>query len=125
MTRSSTLTNVSVNHTLLQSNILILEGNLFIGLGARDPNRDNRIVPVATFAAQPGLEYVIYPKSIYYIATGTYSEGAIVDFKGMGKMLQIDFGKSNLHDVSFTQEPSGDYVPDDANSKKLGTMMTH
>lgn len=71
------------------------------------------------------MEYPIYPKAIYYLCTGTYTPGTIIDFKSIGKKLQIDFGKSNIGNASFTQKPNGDYEPDDANSKKLGVMMDH
>lgn len=97
--------------------------HFFVGLGARDPNDNTSIIPVATIEALPGQDFLIYPKSIYYICTGTYTKGKIIDYKTLGKRLQLDFGKTNIGKVGYTNNANGDYVPDDENSKKVGKVI--
>jgi len=86
--------------------------NIFIGLGARDPFNAKRIVPTATVAARPGSQYTFYPKVKYYVCTGNFSDGEIVDIKEIGTKLEIDFSNTMTPpNVSFTQDNGGVYVP--------------
>lgn len=88
-----------------------------------DPADPGSIIPVASIVAKPSNEYILYPKAIYYICTGSYQPGTIVDIKTIGRKLKVDFTGAELTHVTYTQTSNGDYVGFDANSAKLGTMV--
>ncbi|KAI9760230.1 MAG: hypothetical protein M1835_000212 [Candelina submexicana] len=66
--------------------------NAFCGLGRRSPFPGQQdIVPVSVWQAKPGQKYQITPKRVYYISTGSFVEGRIVDFAQLGAYATIDF----------------------------------
>lgn len=49
------------------------------------------VVPVSVWQAKPNQKYQITPKRTYFISTGTYHAGRIVDFAQLGAYATIDF----------------------------------
>jgi hypothetical protein len=80
--------------------------NIFIGLGAIDPIKKTTI-PVAVFKAQPGKDNTIRPHVTYYVGTGEYKPGTIIDVSTISKALEVDFtGKPQL-DAVVTHDEHG------------------
>ncbi|KAI9696701.1 MAG: hypothetical protein M1836_005063 [Candelina mexicana] len=66
--------------------------NAFCGLGRLSPYPGQQdIVPVSVWQAKPSQNYQITPKRVYYISTGSFVEGKIVDFAQLGAYATIDF----------------------------------
>lgn len=82
----------------------------FLGLGAADPSDPTNIVPVATFPAQPGVQYFIYPVTKYYIAWGTYVPGEIIDVKSLGDVQEIDFTGKPYKAAKIVHNDDGTYT---------------
>ncbi|RPA87715.1 hypothetical protein BJ508DRAFT_233275 [Ascobolus immersus RN42] len=83
---------------------------LYIGCGAEDPNSDGSIIPVQTWIAKPGVSTQIFPHATYYICTGEYQPGMVVDRSTIGSALKIDFTGSSLSSVTFTYGSDGAYT---------------
>ena len=49
------------------------------------------VVPVTVWQARPNQDYHITPKRVYYISTGKYDAGRIVEVAKLGQMATIDF----------------------------------
>ncbi|KAK4209236.1 hypothetical protein QBC37DRAFT_378293 [Rhypophila decipiens] len=81
--------------------------NTFIGLGGM--NMNGNVVPVATFLAAPSTTYNIYPVVKYYIATGTYSPGEIINVQSIGVTQLVDFTSSTYNSVTYMQLNDGTY----------------
>ncbi|MCJ1400404.1 hypothetical protein MMC11_003609 [Xylographa trunciseda] len=70
--------------------------NIFIGLGAADPDDKTTIVPVATFQAMPSTTNFIIPVTKYYVSWGTYTAGQVIDVATISASAPVDFtGKSS------------------------------
>ncbi|KAF1845174.1 uncharacterized protein K460DRAFT_366062 [Cucurbitaria berberidis CBS 394.84] len=66
--------------------------NAFCGLGMKSPVPNiEDVVPVSVWQAKPNQAYQITPKRIYYISTGDYKAGRIVNVAEFGKVCTIDF----------------------------------
>ncbi|KAI9681748.1 MAG: hypothetical protein M1829_000493 [Trizodia sp. TS-e1964] len=63
--------------------------NVQIGLGKYDSRGD--VVPAFVFTPHPNTSYDITPVVTYYIATGSYSAGQVVDITSYGAKVEIDF----------------------------------
>ncbi|KAK4999989.1 hypothetical protein LTR66_001077 [Elasticomyces elasticus] len=84
--------------------------HLFAGIGT---TTNRSMVVLATFEAEPNTDYIIFPKDIFYVGTGDYDQGTIIDIKAIGMVSKIDFtsGFSNAHlthtlDNTYTVEMS-------------------
>jgi len=84
--------------------------NRWSGLGAEDPNDPTTIIPVATFAAHPALQYYVTPVVKYYICTGTYVPGQIIDVTAIGVTASVDFTGSPYRTATFTHQSNGTYT---------------
>ena len=82
---------------------------LFCGLGRQNPKSDEEdIVPVAVWDADPNEHYDVIPREIFYVATGDFRLGEIVNIRSLGKIAKIDFssGKGlgmNIATIDFTK----------------------
>jgi hypothetical protein len=65
-----------------------------------------------TYVAEPGLNSQIFPKPRYYICTGEYQPGMVVDRNVFGKILQVDFTGSAIPQATFKLTSEGNYEPD-------------
>lgn len=65
---------------------------VFCGLGRQNPkSEDEDIIPVAVWPADPNELYEVIPREIFYIATGDFRVGEIVNVRTIGKIAKIDF----------------------------------
>ncbi|KAL8900060.1 MAG: hypothetical protein Q9192_001272 [Flavoplaca navasiana] len=63
----------------------------FCGLGMKSPvPEEEDVVPVAVWQARPNQDYHITPKRVYYISTGKFHAGLIVDVVKLGQTATID-----------------------------------
>ncbi|KAH7383751.1 hypothetical protein BKA66DRAFT_608867 [Pyrenochaeta sp. MPI-SDFR-AT-0127] len=82
--------------------------NLFIGLGAQDPEDSSNIVPIAVVEASPTSQTFFHPRATYYIAWGSFQPGQIIEPEMIARPARIDFtGKNSfsatvLHNVDGT-----------------------
>jgi len=67
------------------------------------------VVPVATWLAAPSTTYNIFPQVEYYISTGTYVEGQIVDVQSLGVYQVVDFSNSTYNTQTFVHNNDGTY----------------
>ena len=51
-------------------------------------------MPVAVWQAEPNVTYTITPNPTYYIGTGSFKQGTIVDVSTIGAVSKIDFQKA-------------------------------
>ncbi|KAL8835416.1 MAG: hypothetical protein Q9176_006917 [Flavoplaca citrina] len=64
----------------------------FCGLGMKSPvPEEEDVVPVAVWQAKPNQDYHITPKRVYYISTGKFHAGLIVDVAKLGQTATVDF----------------------------------
>ncbi|KAL8786228.1 MAG: hypothetical protein Q9213_002917 [Squamulea squamosa] len=85
----------------------------FCGLGMKSPVPDQEdVVPVAVWQAKPNQQYQITPKRIYYISTGRYNAGRIVNVAELGTTATIDFTgrKETVATLVFNNDLSYDPV---------------
>jgi len=83
----------------------------FCGYGKIQPNKvPTTIIPVATWAAKSGETYKVYPKIIYYISTGSYTPGEIVDRGTFGQVATVDFSGRDETYATVTQTKEGTYL---------------
>ena len=74
----------------------MLTALVFCGLGRQNPkSQDEDIVPVAIWSADPNELYEVIPKEIFYIATGDFKLGRIVNVRSIGKIARIDFSSGS------------------------------
>jgi hypothetical protein len=61
-------------------------------MGKKSPVGDvDRVIPVAVWQAKPNQVYQVTPHVKYYISTGKYQPGTIVDVTNFGLVCEIDF----------------------------------
>ncbi|KAM0230952.1 hypothetical protein ACHAP5_011228 [Fusarium lateritium] len=49
------------------------------------------VTPLAAWTAQSSRTYQVHPSDKYYVATGSFSKGEIVDVADFGNISEIDF----------------------------------
>jgi len=74
-------------------------------------NMNGQVVPMATFLAAPSTVYNIYPVVKYYIATGTYTPGQIINVQAMGLTQLVDFTNTTFNSATYIHANNGKYVP--------------
>ncbi|KAF4632304.1 hypothetical protein G7Y89_g5822 [Cudoniella acicularis] len=87
--------------------------NICISFGAPE-SHTGQVIPVATIPAWPSSEFIFEPKAIYYIATGTYTPGAIVSVSELSNVLTVDFTnnpESPSHNAIFTHMSDKSWKP--------------
>jgi len=86
------------------------QNNIFVGLGADGSSGSGDVVPLAIFPAHPGQSYNIFPVVTYYIGTGMYVPGEIIDVQDVGTIQLLDFTGTNPKRVIVTHNPDGAYT---------------
>lgn len=86
-----------------------LVANIFIGLGGESADGDGTIIPLFTFVACPGHTFHLAPVIKYYIGTGSYSEGEIIDIDDIGPSMLVDFTGNNPKNAVLIHRPNGTY----------------
>lgn len=82
----------------------------FLGVGAQDPYDPNSVIPVATVTAHPSDLYLFTPKITFYVCTGSYEKGTVIDVEQVGLTLEVDFTGKTIHDVAYKNTADGKYV---------------
>jgi len=110
-TRASTTTAASAFAIKTDDSFQIgNKNNIYIGMGGKDPNDSTNILPVATFVAHPSATCLVWPHVIYYISTGSYQAGTIIDVATLGNILEVNFTGAVKTDVVYVHNANGDYV---------------
>lgn len=81
--------------------------DVFIGLGKR--NEKDVIVPVAIKTPSPSAEHIIQPVITFYVATGNFVAGKLVNIAIVGKTTVVDFTGKGKYNASLTYNPDGTY----------------
>ena len=112
---------LSLNHQSL--NIIWLTSlldNVYIGVGAKDPKHPKSVIPIQTYIAEPSLNSQLFPHMKYYICTGEYQPGIIVDRNSIGDALKVDFTGAAVTNAVFTVDSKGKYTDEDGVNEKNG-----
>jgi hypothetical protein len=91
-------------------------------------NMQGKVVPVATFLAAPSQVYNLFPVVRYYIATGTYTPGQILNVQQVGVTQLVDFTGVTYNSVTYIHNNKGQYalVPAiGAKKVKLARLQTN
>lgn len=80
---------------------------MFLGFGGQDSSGD--VVPLATFPMLPNQTYNVTPVVKYYIGTGSFTAGEIIDVQQIGPTILIDFTTGPVT-ADITQNPDMKYV---------------
>ncbi|KAH0370227.1 hypothetical protein KCU65_g2619, partial [Aureobasidium melanogenum] len=84
----------------------------FCGMGKTQPySNPSKVIPVATWTAKSSENYIIYPKIQYFVSTGEYSSGDIVDVATLGQVATIDFTGKKETVAQVTQKDDGTFAP--------------
>lgn len=68
------------------------------------------VIPVATVPVLPQYTYNFTPSTTFYIATGSFVEGQVVDIQQVGPYLEIDFSQmGGVDSVTYINTPSDGY----------------
>ncbi|KAJ4244565.1 hypothetical protein NW762_014420 [Fusarium torreyae] len=86
------------------------QNNIFVGLGAPSPDDPDLITPTVTFPAEPSVTYTIWPHNQWYICTGSFEAGSIIDVQAVGAKQEVDF-ENGRAEQTFIQGPNGTYSP--------------
>jgi len=81
--------------------------DVFIGLGKK--NEKGVIVPVAVKTPSPSSEHIIQPVITFYVATGNFFAGKLVNIAIVGKTTTIDFTGKGKYSASLTYNSDGTY----------------
>jgi len=65
------------------------------------------VIPVATWTAQSNRTYKVFPKMVYYISTGAYTSGDIIDVADLREVATIDFTGRKETIAEVTQKDDG------------------
>ncbi|GFF39855.1 hypothetical protein IFM46972_06022 [Aspergillus udagawae] len=85
------------------------ETNIFIGMGAPDPYTQF-IIPVATMPASPNYNFYFQPIVKYYIGTGDFEAGTVVNVTEIGPVLTVDFTQLPGNTAVYTQGQDNEYT---------------
>lgn len=85
---------------------------VFCGLGMANPLRDQQeVLPVSVWQAMPNQKFQITPKRVYYISTGKFTPGTLVDVTQLGKSATIDFTGRKETVATLDLTNNLDYLP--------------
>ncbi|KAL8788390.1 MAG: hypothetical protein Q9195_007308 [Heterodermia aff. obscurata] len=96
------------------------KNNIYIGVGAKDPDNPTSVIPIQTYAAEPSLNSQLFPHLKYYICTGEFKPGIIVDRSTIGNSLKVDFTGAQVTDAFFTVNANGQYTDERGINKRNG-----
>lgn len=102
------------------SNFPFSADNIYIGVGANDPKSPGDVIPIQTYIAEPGLNSQIFPHLTYYICTGEFEPGVIVDRNTLGDCLKIDFTGAAIPKAVYVVDSNGNYTDDEDITRKNG-----
>jgi len=86
--------------------------NAFCGFGKIKPGTTD-VIPVATWRARSAETYNVWPKVSFFVTTGSYAEGDIVNIADLGRICKVDFTGMDKTVATVTQLPNGTYAPVD------------
>jgi len=90
--------------------LIELTDNIFLGVGGVNPQDQSDIIPTATFVAHPGMTCTIFPKVVFYVSTGEFTPGTLIDVTSVETTsLKVDF-ETGLPDRTFIHKPNGTFV---------------
>ena len=73
-------------------------------------NGSGLVAPVATFAGQPNTTFNIAPVTNFWVSTGSYTAGTVIDITAIGQSIEVDFtGKSETTAI-VTQDSSRQFT---------------
>ncbi|KAL5371332.1 hypothetical protein DPSP01_014336 [Paraphaeosphaeria sporulosa] len=83
--------------------------NVYCGYGKYDDT--GNVVPVAVWTAKPSQIYEVTPVVTYYVSTGDFHAGDVVDVTTLGAIAKIDFttAKAGQTMATITHEIDGRY----------------
>jgi hypothetical protein len=93
-----------------------LLANLYLGVGSQDPS--GKVIPLQTYKAESSLTSKLYPKLTYYVATGDFEPGQLVDRTKIGKYVKIDFEGCKVPTAYVVLEDNGTWSDDNLQSDK-------
>ncbi|KAF2224498.1 hypothetical protein BDZ85DRAFT_318426 [Elsinoe ampelina] len=96
----------------------------FIGVGAADPMNADNVVPVATFAVEPSVNTIVFPKMIHYVGTGDLQPGQIIDRSALGPFVKVSFEDCSVPRASVVIQKDGTWADDDNKSLQNGVSIT-
>ena len=73
-------------------------------------NNKGKIVPVVSWQAKPTMNYTVTPITKFWVATGTFEDGLVVDKTIFGAMREIDFTGANGNMATVTHLDDGTYT---------------
>ncbi|KAJ4287281.1 hypothetical protein N0V90_012679 [Kalmusia sp. IMI 367209] len=91
--------------------------NLYIGVGAPDPKDAENVIPIQSYKAESSLTSKLYPKLTYYVATGDFEPGQMVDRTKVGEWVKIDFEGAKTPTAFVVLQEDGTWVDDKLKSK--------
>lgn len=95
-----------------------MPANLYIGVGATDPNQPAKVVPLQTYKAEPSLDSKLFPKLTYFVATGEFEPGQLVDRTKIGKWVKLDFEGAKVPKAFVVLQEDGLWIDDNLQSQK-------
>jgi hypothetical protein len=78
-------------------------------MGAIDPDTEATF-PVAVFTAQPGKTYTITPHVTYYVASGSFEPGQIIDVTQITDPVEVDFTNKKDLGATVTHDENGNFT---------------
>ncbi|KAK0730163.1 hypothetical protein B0H67DRAFT_548169 [Lasiosphaeris hirsuta] len=107
------VTAASGGFTIAADHSFEYPNSIYVGCGAQtNPPDANTVVPIQTYIAEPGLQSQFFPRPKYYVTTGNYQPGTIVDLTTLGDVLQVDFTTSAVPEASFNLNSHGVFEAD-------------
>jgi hypothetical protein len=85
-----------------------LLAHIFIGLGGKDMT--GKVVPVSTIPAVSSSTFTIFPLVKFYISTGSFSEGEIINVRQVGKTQLVDFTELQTSEITLVHNSDGSYT---------------
>lgn len=102
----------------------MIQDTIYVGVGVDNPNTRGKVSPIETWTVEPGLKMVIFPKPVYYLTTGQYEPGNVVDRKALGSLVKIDFTAAHSDDAYLFHSSNGAYSDEGGRSAKNGVQVT-
>jgi len=88
------------------------------GMGKLDS--DGNVQPCVTWQAKPTKSYVVTPILKFWVSTGTYTPGMVVDQTMFGEIADIDFTGRSENIATITHNSNGTYsAPEYSHSKSV------
>lgn len=96
----------------------------YIGVGAADPDHQGKVIPIVSYVAEPSLNSMLYPKMTYYVSTGEWQPGQLVDRNLVGKYVKLDFEGAKIPKANLTLGSNGNWTDDGNSSLSNGVKVT-